>query len=108
MKLHPPGHQWGSPGSVLGPVLFKNCINDLDEGIKGKFLDDIRLGGSVDPLESKRALQRDLDMLDPWAKDNCVRFNKTKCQVLLFSQNNPRQHLAWGQSGWEAAQRKKT
>ncbi|PKU34475.1 rna-directed dna polymerase from mobile element jockey-like [Limosa lapponica baueri] len=79
-------------GTNLGLMFFNVRINNLDPGIEytlSEFTDDTKLRGAVDSLEGRGALQRDLDRLKSWTITNCMKFIKSKCQILHLGQDNP-------------------
>ncbi|KAJ7420263.1 hypothetical protein BTVI_22175 [Pitangus sulphuratus] len=63
--------------------LFKRIKCSLSQ-----FEDDTKLCGSVDLLEGREPLQRDLYGLDQWDEDSCIMFIKAKCQVLHLHNKN--------------------
>ena len=70
-------------GSVLGPLLFIICINDLPIGMHNycmMFADDTKIFGSPGPV-----LQLDVDKASEWARKWQINFNTNKCKVLHFT-----------------------
>ena len=73
-------------GSLLGPVLFKIYINDIDDVAKLislllKFADDTKLAQIIRDEEDRRRLQAALDACMEWAAKWGMLFNTGKCKV---------------------------
>ena len=72
-------------GSVLGPLLFRIHINDLDINIvskMSKFVDNTNLCHRARNPDDIMGLQEDINKLVEWANKWQVSFNVDKCSVM--------------------------
>ena len=54
-----------------------------------KLVEDIKLGGQVNSLEERAAIQGELDRLEEWIGRNLMKLNKNKSKVLHMGRNDP-------------------
>ena len=65
-------------GSVLGPILFLLCINDLPDELSSQvrlFADDTAVNLTIGGAEDGKVLQTDLDKLSVWGDRWDMEFN---------------------------------
>ena len=69
-------------GSMLGPLLFVIYINDIEDYVGGrisKFVDDTKIGRTVNSDAECLGLLEDIDGMVKWADNWQMEFNPEKC-----------------------------
>jgi hypothetical protein len=78
--------------SILGPLLFIICINDIVQDIDAQiqlFADATSLYLVVDdPIETAETLNGDLDKIHIWPEKWLVKFNQQKTETMILSKKN--------------------
>lgn len=81
-------------GSILGPLLFSMCINDLPVQVQNSSIDlyaddaQIRLSCKLGMIENGvYLLNKDLDRILRWSEANNLRLNPTKSKCLVVYKN---------------------
>lgn len=76
-------------GSILGPLLFNIFINDITHSFDGHvhsllYADDLKLYSRVRSLDDCICLQRNLERVALWCRNNRLYLNSDKCYVLSY------------------------
>ncbi|KAJ7395658.1 hypothetical protein BTVI_153010 [Pitangus sulphuratus] len=87
-KEDPGNYRLVSLTSIPCKVMEKIILGGL-KGILGKFANNTKLGGAVNSLKGREALQRDLNKSERWVITNHMTFNKGKCWILDLGWGNP-------------------
>ena len=77
-------------GSVLGPLLFLIFISDLAEGVEAEtlvYVDDSKVTKRVNNEKEVETVQKDLETIYNWQKQNNMEFNSKKFQVLRYGKD---------------------
>ena len=79
-------------GTVLAAILFVIMIADIDEEIEKSivrsFADDTRTSIKIRTEVDKEILQRDLEKIYKWAKDNLMEFNENKFEQMTHGESD--------------------
>ncbi|PKU42923.1 rna-directed dna polymerase from mobile element jockey-like [Limosa lapponica baueri] len=79
--------------------MFNIFVGNMDSWIEctlSKFADDSKLCGTVDMLEGRDAIRRDLDSFERCAYVNLMKFSKAKCKALHMGWGNPKHKYRLG------------
>ena len=78
-------------GSVLGPLIFLILLGDIDKDILQcfvkSFADDTRATKSIKDANDVNILQQELEKIYQWTKENNMKLNDTKFELLRYGPN---------------------
>ena len=83
-------------GSVLGPVLFLLCINDLPDNVASNvymLADDTKIYRPMTSHEDTTIQQDDPDCLQSWSAKWFLNFNLHKCKVMSITKSTACNHV---------------
>ena len=81
-------------GSILGPLFFVLFINDIYENIEANtnialYTDDTKIWREINSNNDCNILQKDIDTLYTWSKNNKMTFHPDKCKALSIYNFRP-------------------
>ena len=90
-------------GSVLGPLLYNLCINDIfwlaNRTTICNYADDTNFFASHSDLGIViRQLEDDCSVIVKWFSDNFLKLNDEKCHLLVFGDKNTKTTIKIGNS----------
>ena len=77
-------------GSVLGPMLFLLFIGDISKDVSAStlvYVDDSKVKDKIHTEEDVSKLQDNLDKIYLWERENNIKFNGDKFQILRYGRN---------------------
>ena len=86
-------------GSVLGPLLFIEYVNDMPEIVTSMikmFAEDTQISAECKNNEDRIQLQDDFESLDKWSRTWQIQFNTGKCKVMHIGVKNPHYEYSMG------------
>ena len=91
---------------------FVIVINNIDLAMDTvsfivKFADDSKAGRVVDSPEDREAFQAMLNRLETWSQEWQLLFNRSKCKVMHFGKDNPRQEYTMDGVALESSKQEK-